>query len=795
MKPTDAAAAAAAARAAELARIREAERRAAEAAKKAAEAAAKKAAQQQAAQAAKKKPSQAEVKQQQAELSAKAKTKATASGVRQAFGKDEISQGMGQALRTRASTLLASPFGPPAPSAPPMKPLTVQGAKTYGPPAPTTTRPAGSPDSIERNSAATAASRSVTQGKADAAQVQKAYDDSLKANNGNEARASEAATSKMVELTRAHKGDVAYSRSLVAASQPTLDKIATAAGKNANGEAYYKDGDDDEAIKRSMVNLSDVAAASGQLGTYQIADTLAKKLPNRDELEAVDDGFYRAMDDGHSDALFKATAQRMVGLGKKTGAEELVDRGGGGFSLNPLDHLGDLVDVVKDLGGDLIGAVGDAGSAVVDVAGKGLHVISEAGEFVVDAAKGTVGLAKDLADATLDEVKGAVKYAVEQGLELAGNVRDFLRSKALEVTGKAVGKIGDLEPGESVDLHADVDVSLGLSVGVNGSVSVAKNEDGSFTVAGQVGADFGFAAEGEGEAGLAGRVEMKFATADEAKKAAEKLLLMGASGVSPVLMPVLAPSPSELKDMMQHVSAVELTGSAAAEIQGLPADDGLKGEVGVSTSYRMEFENGKPVALVRKSELNGELNASLPKEVTQALKASGLNLNVGADFKGSVSLETRIPLSGDLGGKDLLAFIASPATAVVAGKAESSIHLEGSVDGSSTTGLASGPLTIGHTETQGTTVSLDISDIDASEVTSVFGKLIKGDFSHLTQGVDVNLSAGWEKWKEGTDGFEADFTIAGEGVEASAGRTRHDTLEEHSVDVALNDHGAKVTTK
>jgi hypothetical protein len=663
MKTSDAAAQAAARARAEAAR-KEAARRAAEAARKqAAEAAAKKAAEAAAKQAAQKKlPSLAEQKKSNAALSTKAGDRATASGVRQAFGKDEVSKGLGRALRQRAGSALGSPtFGPPAPSAPPMKPLSVQNFRA------TAAGFVGTPDSIERRAAAagakgpssTSATTSAntitnpqeTQAKADAAEVKAAYEAELKATNGNEAYASRKAAEKMNELIEAHPNDPAYANALVRNSAETIEKIATTAGKNASGEAYYKDGDDDEAIKDTMGLLSDIAESAGTLGTYQIAEALAQKMPDRDELEAVDDGFYRAIDDGHSDALFGAVYQRMKAAGKDEGAEELVNKGGGGF--NPLDALGDLVGVVTDVAGDAIGVVGDAGSAVVGAIEDGLHVVTDVGEFVVDTAKGTVNLVKNIADATLDEVKGAVQYAIEQGLELAGDVRDFLRSKALDVAGQAVGTIDDLEEGESVDLHADVDVSLGVSVGVNGSVSVTKTDEG-YVVAGEVGADIGLAGGGEGEVGLQGRVEMTCATAEEAKAAAQKLLLMGGSGVSPVLTPVLAPSPSELQDMMKHVTAIELSGTAAAEIKGLPADDGLSGEVGFETTYRMEFEDGKPVALVRKTSLDAELAASLPKEVTDALKASGLNLNVGAKFEGSIELETRIPLSGDLGGKDLL---------------------------------------------------------------------------------------------------------------------------------------------
>lgn len=818
MKSSDAAAAAAAARA-----RAEAARRAEEARKRAAEAAARKAAEaarQQAAAKQKPKPTQAEVKKAHADLSKKVGDKATASAVRQAFGKDEVSKGLGLALRQRAASQLGGPaFSfpqvelPPRPSAPgvksdllqrgpatgvrsdllqrgpasptlsPLRADAAERAARTGSPAltPLTARGAQGPTSANAaEHASTVTNPQEAQAKADAAKVEAAWEAELSRTNGNEAMASRAAAEKMNELVEAHPNDVAYANALVRNSSETIEKIATTAGKNAAGKAYYKDGDDDEAIKDTMVLLSDVAESSGALGTYQLAEALAQELPDRDELEAVDDGFYRAIEDGHSDALFGAVYQRMKAAGKDEGAKELIEKGGG---FDPLGALGDLVGTVRDVAGDAIGVVGDAGSAVVGAVQDGLHVVTEVGEFVVDTAKGTVNLAKDLAEASFDEVKGAVQYAVEMGLELAGDVRDFLRDKAMGVAGQAVGRIDDLAAGESVDLSVDLDVSLGVSVGVNGSVSVTRTDEG-YVVAGQVGADFGLAGGAEGEVGLSGRMEMTFATAEEAKAAAQNLLLMGSSGVSPVLMPVLAPSPDTLATMKEHLTAVELSGSAAAEIDGLPGD-GLEGQAGVSTSYRMEFEDGKPVALVRTTSLDGSLSAGLPKELTDSFKAAGLNLDVGAQFEGSVELETRIPISGDLGGQDILAFIASPASATVAGEAESSLTLTGSVDGSSTGGVSAGVVDVGTTTTTGTEVSLTIGDIDADEIGDVFGRVIRGDLGNAFKGVEVTVSGGFEQYQEVRTGIDADFTIAGQGVEASAGRTRRDVLNEKEFEVAL----------
>jgi hypothetical protein len=141
------AAARAAAETARRAAAEAARKRAAEAARKAAEAAAQRLAQQ-----ASKKTLDGGAKKA---LSTSAGNKPTASGVRQALGKDELSTGLGRALRARAKDGLGTP-PPSAPTAGRTMSLNeLRALQSSNAPLPAQPSFAGSPDAIERRAQTT----------------------------------------------------------------------------------------------------------------------------------------------------------------------------------------------------------------------------------------------------------------------------------------------------------------------------------------------------------------------------------------------------------------------------------------------------------------------------------------------------------------------------------------------------------------------------------------------------------------------------------------------------------------
>lgn len=660
-----------AAAAATAAAAREAARRAAElAARKAAEETARKAAaamakkassnvQKTAAHAAAQKAAKAAADTAAQELAARAGQRPTASSVRQAFGKDELSKGLGQALRQRATNGL----GMPSPSAPPppgrtaslseLRAIQAKGGSLAAFKSPDaadraaaakTAKAAPAPDSVEGRAA---------QGAQD---VQKAWDDAHSA-GGSDAIAANAASQKLRELTRG--GDVAYNNTLLRAAAPTLDKISTVIAKNA-GDDGFTDGADKDAVKNSIRALGDTATASGPVGSFLIADPIAKKIPDQSELMHVDDAFYEHHDAGGKDDLMAALSSRLQAYGKDEANDELMDRHEGGFSLGGLWDAtgGKLVSAAADGLGAVTGFIGDAADGVLKIAGA-------AGDLAVDAAKGTVDLAGDAASWTTDQVSAAAEYAAKNGLKLAGGALNWVGDHARELAADALDVDGQMaklnSPGDTVTMA--VGGKIGATVlqgGAEVEMKVTKTEDGyEMTLTGKLsGGVFGGlklpgfpSAEGEANATGVASATMKFDDLSSVTTAAETVGGIGiATAVGGPAGALLtgATAGDEIRDITDHFQSgsvgLELSAEAKASL-GETAGIGAGGSVSgaVTTGARLEITKGQPPALVLEQgiEAKGSLSLGAPVEIPSL----GGKLNGGSlDGQATVSAETRIPL-------------------------------------------------------------------------------------------------------------------------------------------------------
>lgn len=674
----------AARRAAELAAKKAAEaaaKKAAEAAaKKAANAAAKKAADK-AAEAAAKKVAEAAQKKNAAQLSQQAGQRPMASSVRQAFGKDEVSRGLGMALRQRSATAL----GGPAPSAP-----TAPGGRTASLSELRAIQARGgsisqfrSPDSIDRAAQAKAPTTPPTpeeraaQGARD---VEKAYTDATAAGH-NEAYAANAASQKLRELTQA-SDDPAYKNALIRSSQPTIDNIAEVIGKNAADDAFTGD-EDKQLVKDSIRALADVATASGEIGSFMIGEQIAAAIPDESELMHVDDAFYEHSDAGGENHLMAAVSARLQAQGKNDANDELIDRHEGGL-------LGDVWDAtggkIVGAAGDIIGAVGDGLGAVVGFAGDAangvLNVIGEAGEMAVDVAKGTVELAGNAAEFTADQVTAAAEYAAKNGLKLAGEALNWVGDHARELAADALDIDGQLaqlnSPGDSVTIA--VGGSIGATVlqgGAEVEMKVTKTEDGyEMSLTGQIsGGVFGGlslpgfpSAEGEANATGIANATMKFDSLDEVTQAAETVGGIGiAAAVGGPAGALLtgATAGDEIRAITDHFQSgsvgLELSAEASAslgETAGIGAGAEINGKV--TTGARLEITKGQPPAIVLEQsiEASGSLALGLPVDIPSL----GGKLNGGSiDGSATVTAETRIPLPA---GMDLGDVVRDPVGAV-----------------------------------------------------------------------------------------------------------------------------------
>lgn len=713
---------------------------------------------------------QAEIQREQARRAAEAR-KATAAAAKKTapkkIAKDEMSTGSGVALRRRAAEQLPAAQPARARKTGKFKPQDIAIAqKRYQ---------LGQDDEVSRTHSGATSRTDETpptpeeQAALDSRQVQKAWDEA-KSGGRNDAFAAQAAAQKLETLTRQHSTDRVYSNALIRASSSTIERINGAIAKNANGQDFYQDGKDEGAIKSAVKAMSETAHNSGQIGTFLIADSLAKKVDNRSELENLDDAFYELADEHKSGDLFNALGARLDAQGKGSAASELRDRHEGFFD-DPLGSVGDAF-------GDVVGAVGNAGGAVLgfaeDVGESALHVATGAAHLAVDAAKGTVDVLDDAVELTTDAVKDAVKYAAEQGLKLGGKLLGAAHGLALDGIDGAldVGEhIDSLKAGDTYKLGGGVSVNAGVDVSVDGDIGVTKNTDGTYTVSGQLNADVGVKLFEGAFAGIGGKAEFKFDNAEDAKKAALTLASAGAAlAAGPVLAPALVPHPDELKFLASHVKSLQVSAEAGVSVDGSfevsPAIDvGGMASAEVKASYRLEFVNGKPAALVRDTTIEGSgvggaSLAMLRDQATRDPKLAGFLNGAQVSAEGDLTVETSIPLDASKIG-DIGAFIASPVSAAFAGSATTSVMLHGQVQAG----------------TRGAQGSLWIGDIQGSEVSSVVSHLLRGDLDHATEGVDVAVGGSASTFDESEGGsFRVGIDVVGVGFDIEGhNRVRHTT--------------------
>lgn len=680
-----------------------------------------------------------------------AKAAPPARAVSEKFKKDELSTGVGGALRRRAASALAAQPRPAAQSQQ-VKGLSlaqVLAAQKSGAPLMQAQAPArygpfaakGGELSGVRRTGGTTPPSPAEQARADAAEVQRTYDAAI-ANGDSPAEAAQAASAQMADFANAHEGDPAYVNTLVRESQALIDTMCTTLGENAS-DKEYGGGDDKKAIKETVGNLSEVASAGGPVTASILGTALASHLPNDGQLWHVDDGFYDHVGDDGSPLLFQATEAALRAQGKNKAADGLHDNEHEDHGLGipgPFDDWAVAgAEEVIDFAGDVAGVIGDGLGTVVgfgaDVVGGVVHVVAEAGEFAVDTVKGTVNLVGDAASWTADQVKEAATWAAEQGLELAEGLQQRAHQMALDGLESVLdvgGHIAQLGDHESWTIGGEGNVQVGVGVGVSGDVTVTNNGDGTYEITAELDASIAGEFLGELTGGLGGKVTFTADSPEEAKRIALELAAIGAALAAPdpvskaILLPLNGDSFNTLKE---NISSIEVTGSlsVSAELEAAfgVAEIGASAEVGVETGYRVDFENGEPSALVRITTVEGEVAASLGMQLLDdAGEQFGTLAGGSANVNASITVETSIPINGG-SISSLPAFLASPMTAVVANAATTTVHLEAEGQASA---LGQGG---------GWHAELDISDIDGSEAQSVVKQLLAGNLRNAFAGVEV----------------------------------------------------------
>lgn len=384
---------------------------------------------------------------------------------------------------------------------------------------------------------------------------------------------------------------------------------------------------------------------------------------------------YEGAKDGISAATGKAKdvtedvtdrARQAAGSAANT-AQGVVD-----FSRDVFEDAKDVArnaGPVLDKGTDLAAAGLDALGETIQNA-PAADPISKVGNEVVG------GLLQTSADVVRDPVETA--RAVKDAASLNRQVDSLKPGEHVKVGLSAEGDVsgvglkgkGELEVKHAKDANGQGD---GYTVSVNGELGVG--------LVGKLGGTG--AAEVGGSAFLNGgaKVELKFATAEEAKRAADiiaKSTLVGATAAAnPMLAPVtgaaanqvLGNPVSDLKDLGKNLNAVEFKlgidaeGSGNVGVEGLEnaatasAKAGINGSLG--QTGRLEFKDGQPTKLAVKQtwqaggEAGGSLGLGLPKSESGSLS---LPTNASAGAKGSfkVEFEQTFELPKDFDAQSLL---------------------------------------------------------------------------------------------------------------------------------------------
>lgn len=358
--------------------------------------------------------------------------------------------------------------------------------------------------------------------------------------------------------------------------------------------------------------------------------------------------------------------------------------------------------------GKLLDSVGVPFAKDIQTLGKGAQVL---GKGIADAPENAVALTHEIADRAthmgeaamgfLDDAKKFAADKLNQGVEGLKAGVDMLEAGAKGVyeAGKSYvdGVLNAVDYKQNIDQLGEGD-KYKLGVGASGSVEGIKvygkgsieveKKDGGYVVSvdgelgggiyGEVGGKLGAKMNAEGSAtlGLGGKVEMKFATAEDAKKATEILLKQAASSAASSQQGALAipgmiagqaikPSQEELQFLAKNVSAVEVRGNVAGE---LAATLGVKNVAGINgglkakeeVAARIEFTNPPSVSI--KTTLSGEASLSAGLRITDGKKnAEGRDVGdsgglpgAGGKIEVKGSIEQKFTLPGNFDSARLL---------------------------------------------------------------------------------------------------------------------------------------------
>lgn len=449
-------------------------------------------------------------------------------------------------------------------------------------------------------------------------------------------------------------------------------------------------------------------------------------------------------------------------------------------------HIPNPIDVIKgvlDAGGDLLHAGVDA---VREALERGGRFLLGAAEVVIDAANKTIDFVGDAAN-DLKAAADVLRFAAEHGLRLVGRAREAVHHAMLDAINRSLGvgdKIEALGVGDSYTLSGGADAGWGVDGSVEGAVEVTRTGGDSYVVSAEVSADVGVELFEGAAVGAGGRVEFTFDNPEDARRAA-LVLAAGGAGVGAAvsaatgnpaayaLLPALQPTGDELKFLRSHLSAAEVTGSVSAqldaEFEAGAAGRGAAFEAEASHSYRMEFENGKPVAIVRTTELSVSADVASNLILSQLGRQTGNSLEAaigkGGELTGTLTVETRLPLDGAR-ITDVSDFLTNPNPAAFAGSAETNIKASVVVDQGGS----------------GIEAEVELSGLSIADAQRVVGGLLHGGVGEVLRNLPFGVSGSVSSFEDTGHNPHLDLKVQGFGIEIEGRSEERDRTVLGSID-------------
>ena len=530
-------------------------------------------------------------------------------------------------------------------------------------------------------------------------------------------------TKALADQVEKYKGDPEAVESLMTLSGEQLKRSAELVGQGTEGQGSK------EEMAGLTHNLSRIGNAAPERAAAQLAIGIAKEIPEDSEQHSVDDGFSKFISEGGSSKFRDTIAAALKQEGKEDAAEELIEKGGGGFSLG--DVAGDVWDSVKDAGDFLLDKAGDVAEGAYNFVSD--QVIGKLGDSIRNAAANALNI-----DDQIHKLKSTGdSFTVKGGVE--GTLFGADLGAGVEM------KVTKTDTGYSMELQGNATAGIASKLKLPGLTDAELSATGTASAT----------------------VKFEFKDAKEVEKAAETVagVAIGAAATAGPLAPVgaamLASAGSELGFIGDHYKSTTLKLEGKAEVSGEAGNSlGLPGaKLGGSVSNATAIEipkSGPPnLILTQKVGVEGALDVApgvgLP---------SGGTLNPGkVDGKAEISLETKVPI--DISPGQL---ISDPVGELKkAGKTavdKSTTKLSANVELAAGAEIEGGPVKLNGR--QGLQVQLS-AEAKTKDIVGSLGKALSGDLAGALRTLDqgTKVEGKVRAYTEDKTGFEEEGVSVG----------------------------------